>query len=214
MKSKFSFLVAPFVVGALFLASCGIKTQEQYNKAPLSTFVASQTNDLIKKNAAPVDNGNLDKVVADHTEKIKAIDADNSKAKEIVAKLEKQLGEIEALEKESQMEFERSNNAVVFFELGSAQLSAAGMQELYRWKSALDQGATHYTFNVSVYASADKSGSKNVNAKLRTNRANAVKNFIVNVLGYKGTVNVVTEQPAFSKVNDVDRRVMVSINCN
>ncbi len=215
MKSKFSLNVAPILVGALLLASCGITTQDAYYKAPLSGFVASQTTELIKKNAAPIaDNSNLDKLVAEHTEKISAIDADNSKAKAMVAKLEKQLDEMEALEKESKMEFERSNNSVVFFEVGSAKLSALGMQELYRWKSSLDQGASHYNFNVSVFASADKSGSKQGNAKLRNDRANAVKNFIVNVLGYTGAISVVTEQPAFSKVNDIDRRVMVSINCN
>lgn len=215
MKSKFSLNVAPILVGALLLASCGISSQDAYNKAPLSGFVANQTTELIKKNTVPAaDNANLDKLVAQHTEKISAIDADNSKAKEMVAKLEKQLDEMDALEKESKMEFERSNNSVVFFEVGSAKLSAMGMQELYRWKSSLDQGATHYNFNVSVFASADKSGSKQGNAKLRADRGNAVKNFIVNVLGYKGAIAIVTEQPAFSKVNDIDRRVMVSINCN
>ena len=152
MKSKFSLNVAPILVGALLLASCGITTQDAYYKAPLSGFVASQTTELIKKNAAPIaDNSNLDKLVAEHTEKISAIDADNSKAKAMVAKLEKQLDEMEALEKESKMEFERSNNSVVFFEVGSAKLSALGMQELYRWKSSLDQGASHYNFNVAVF---------------------------------------------------------------
>ena len=215
MKSKFSLIVAPILVGALLLSSCGIKTQEAYYKAPISGFVANQTSELIKKNAVPaVDYSKLDKLVAQHTEKISAIDADNSKAKEMVAKLEKQLDEIEALEKESKMEFERSNNSVVFFEIGSSKLSALGMQELYRWKSSLDQGATRYNFNVSVFASADKSGSKQGNAKLRADRANAVKNFIVNVLGYKGAISIVTDQLSFSKVNDIDRRVMVSINCN
>lgn len=215
MKSKFSLIVAPILVGALLLSSCGIKTQEAYYKAPISGFVANQTSELIKKNAvSAVDYANLDKLVAEHTEKIKAIDADNSKAKEMVSKLEKQLDEIEALEKESKMEFERSNNSVVFFEIGSSKLSALEMQELYRWKSSLDQGATRYNFNVSVFASADKSGSKLGNAKLRADRANAVKNFIVNVLGYKGAISIVTDQLAFSKVNDIDRRVMVSINCN
>jgi len=215
MKNKSSLIVAPILLGALLLSSCGISSQDAYNKAPLSGFVANQTTELIKKNtvSAP-DNANLDKLVAEHTEKISAIDADNSKAKAMVAKLEKQLDEMDALEKESKMELERSNNSVVFFEVGSAKLSALGMQELYRWKSSLDQGATRYSFSVSVFASADKSGSKQGNAKLRADRANAVKNFIVTVLGYKGAINIVTEQPAFSKVNDIDRRVMVSINCN
>lgn len=214
MKIQMFSKVAPFFVGAVFLTSC-ISSQEAYNKSKLSGYVANQTTDLIKKNAAPAttDNSNLNKVVADHTEKIQALDADNSKAKAIVAGLEKTLNEMEAMEKEAQMEFERSNTSVVFFDLGSAQLTTNAMQELYRWKSAMDQGATHYSFNVSIFASADKSGSKKVNDKLRAERANAVKNFIVNVLGYKGEVIMTTEQPAFSKVNDVDRRVILTVNC-
>ncbi len=214
MKIQLFSKVAPFFVGAVLLTSC-ISSQEAYNKSKLSGYVANQTNDLIKKNAAPAptDNSNLNKVVAEHTEKIQALDADNAKAKAIIAGLEKNLNEMEAMEKEAQMEFERSNTSVVFFELGSAQLTTNAMQELYRWKSAMDQGATHYNFNVSVFASADKSGSKKVNDKLRSDRANAVKNFIVNVLGYKGEIIMTTEQPAFSRVNDVDRRVILTVNC-
>ena len=135
MKIQMFSKVAPFFVGAVFLTSC-ISSQEAYNKSKLSGYVANQTTDLIKKNAAPAttDNSNLNKVVADHTEKIQALDADNSKAKAIVAGLEKTLNEMEAMEKEAQMEFERSNTSVVFFDLGSAQLTTNAMQELYRWK--------------------------------------------------------------------------------
>jgi len=214
MKIQMFSKVAPFFAGAVFLTSC-ISSQEAYNKSKLSGYVANQTTDLIKKNAAPApaDNSNMNKVVAEHTEKIQALDADNAKAKAIIAGLEKNLNEMEAMEKEAQMEFERSNTSVVFFDLGSAQLTTNAMQELYRWKSAMDQGATHYSFNVSIFASADKSGNKKVNDKLRSDRANAVKNFIVNVLGYKGEVIMTTEQPAFSKVNDVDRRVILTVNC-
>ncbi len=213
MKNLVISKFASFFVGAVFFTSC-ISSQEAYNKSKLSGFVANQTTDLIKKNTpAPVDNSNLTKTVAEHTEKIQALDADNSKAKAMVAELEKGLNELEAMEKEAKMEFERSNTSVVFFDLGSSTLTANAMQELYRWKSAMDQGSTHYNFNVSVFASADKSGSKKLNDKLRTDRANAVKNFIVNVLGYKGEIILTTEQPAFSKVNDIDRRVILTVNC-
>lgn len=214
MKIQILSKVAPLFVGAVFFTSC-ISSQEAFNKSKLSGFVANQTNDLIKKSAAPApaDNSNLTKTVAEHTEKIQALDADNSKAKAMVAELEKGLNELEAMEKEAKMEFERSNTSVVFFDLGSSNLTANAMQELYRWKSAMDQGATHYNFNVSVFASADKSGSKKVNDKLRVDRANAVKNFIVNVLGFKGEIVLTTEQPAFSKVNDIDRRVILTVNC-
>ena len=198
-----------------FLSSC-ISSQDAYNKSKLSGFVANQTNEIVKKSmpAPSKEDNSLEKTVQDHTEKIQALDADNAKAKQIMAGLDKQLNEIEAMEKEQAMEFERSNSSVVFFELGSAQLSTSAMQELYRWKSALDQGATHYTYTVSIFASADKSGNKRVNEKLRKDRANAVKNFVVNVLGVKASVNVVTEQPAFSKVNDVDRRAVLTVNVN
>lgn len=214
MKIQILSTVTPLFVGAVFFTSC-ISSQEAFNKSKLSGFVANQTNDLIKKSAdiAPAENSNLTKTVAEHSEKIQALDADNSKAKAMVAELEKGLNELETMEKEAKMEFERSNTSVVFFELGSSKLTANAMQELYRWKSAMDQGATHYNFNVSVFASADKSGSKKVNDKLRVDRANAVKNFIVNVLGFKGEIVLTTEQPAFSKVNDVDRRVILTVNC-
>lgn len=213
MKTYLFPKVAPFFVGAIFLTSC-MSSQEAYNKSKLSGFVSNQTTDLIRKNAAPVtDYSNLNKTVAEHAEKIQALDADNSKARAMVAELEKGLSELEAMEKESKMEFERSNTSVVFFDLGSTNLTANAMQELYRWKSAMDQGATHYNFSVSIFASADKSGSKKVNDKLRANRANAVKNFIVNVLGYKGEIILTVDQLAFSKVNDIDRRAILTVNC-
>ncbi len=213
MKNQLFAKVAPFFVGAVFLTSC-ISSQEAYNKSKLSGFVSNQTTDLIMKNAAPVtDNSNLNKTVGEHTEKIQALDADNSKAKAMVAELEKGLNEIEAIEKEAKMEFERSNTSVVFFDMGSSALTANAMQELYRWKSSMDQGATHYNFNVSIFASADKSGSKKINSKLRNDRANAVKNFIVNVLGFKGNITVTIDQPAFSAVNDIDRRAIITVNC-
>ena len=107
MKNQLFAKVAPFFVGAVFLTSC-ISSQEAYNKSKLSGFVSNQTTDLIRKNAAPVtDNSNLNKTVGEHTEKIQALDADNSKAKAMVAELEKSLNEIEAMEKEAKMEFER-----------------------------------------------------------------------------------------------------------
>lgn len=216
MKSRFLTVQFMLASGLVLFSSCGsIKSQDAYDKSPLSGFVANQTTALIKKNAAPKeDNTALEKTVENHTEKIKVLDANSQQAKEVISGLEKKLNEIEAIEKEQAMEFERSNSSVVFFELGSSQLSTSGMQELYRWKSALDQGATHYNYSVSIFASADKSGDKRINDKLRKERANAVKNFIVNVLGIKSAVNVVTEQPAFSKVNDVDRRVVLTVNVN
>ena len=119
---------------------------------------------------------------------------------------------VEALEKESKAEFERSNVTTVFFALNSSQLTTDGMQELYRWKVGADRSATAYDFNIVVYASADKSGSDATNAKLRERRANAVKNFLVNSLGVSAAkVQIVTTQPAYTGTNNLDRRVVVGV---
>ncbi len=211
MKNTISFKSwAILFGGAMFFTSC-INSKEAYDKSKLSGFVANQTTDLIAKNQKTTDNSGIEKKLSEVETRVNALDANNEKAAKLVAELEKKMDDLETLEKESKAEFERSNNAVVFFELGSAQLTTSGMQELYRWKSALDKSKSSYSYSVNLFASADKTGNAKVNDKLRAKRADAVKNFLVNVLGVTAPIQVTTTQPTFSKENTVDRRVMVSI---
>ena len=114
----------------MFFTSC-INSREAYDKSKLSGFVANQTTDLIVKNQKTTDNSGIEKKLSEVETRVNALDANNEKAAKLVAELEKKMDDLETLEKESKAEFERSNNAVVFFELGSAQLSTSGMQELY-----------------------------------------------------------------------------------
>ncbi len=199
--------------GAMTFTSC-INSKEAYDKSKLSGFVANQTTDLISKNQKTTDNSGIERKLSEVETRVNALDANNEKAAKLVAELEKKMDDLETLEKESKAEFERSNNAVVFFDLGSAKLSSSGMQELYRWKAAIDKSKSAYSFNVNLFSSADKTGNAKFNDKLRAERAQAVQNFLVNVLGVTAPIQVTTTQPAFSKENTVDRRVMVSITVN
>jgi outer membrane protein OmpA-like peptidoglycan-associated protein len=157
-------------------------------------------------------DGGIGKMVEETKVKVAAIDADLAQSKAEIDALEAKLAAVEALEKESKAEFERSNVTTVFFALNSSQLTTDGMQELYRWKVGADRSATSYDFNIVVYASADKSGSDATNAKLRERRANAVKNFLVNSLGVSAAkVQIVTTQPAYTGTNNLDRRVVVGV---
>lgn len=198
-------------VGAISMSSC-INSQEAYEKSKLSGFVAEQTKDILAKNPPKPDLTPVETKIQAVDMRVDALDANNKKAQEVVNKLEDKLKTIENLEKESKSEFERSNTSVVFFNTGSAMLSAASMQELYRWKSGIDKAPSTYTYTININASADKSGPQYVNDRLRVRRAEAVKKFLVESLGVKANINVVTNQEAFSKTYLLDRRAIVSIS--
>ena len=198
-------------IGAVSMSSC-INSQEAYEKAKLSGFVAEQTKDILSKNPPKADLSTVETQIKTVDMRVDALDANNKKAQEVVNKLEDKLKTIESLEKESKAEFERSNTSVVFFNTGSAMLSAASMQELYRWKSGIDKAPSSYNYTINVNASADKTGPQSVNDRLRVRRAEAVKKFLVEALGVKATINVVTNQDAFSKTYLLDRRAIISVS--
>ena len=202
--------IAYLLLGSYLMTSC-ISSQEAYDKSKLSGYVGTQTKDILAKNPPVANTSAVEKRIDEVEVKVNTVDANNKKAAEMVSNLEKKLSEIEALEKEQIAEFERSNNAVVFFEVNSAKLSTSAMQELYRWKSSIDKSKTSQNYAVSVFASADKTGSAKTNDKLREKRAESVRDFLVNVLGVKESVSVTTNQPSFSKENDVDRRAVISV---
>jgi hypothetical protein len=62
-----------------------------------------------------------------------------------------------------------------------------------------------------VNASADKTGPQSINDRLRIKRAETVKTFLIDALGVKSNINIVTDQAAFSKMNLVDRRAIISV---
>lgn len=198
-------------IGAISMSSC-INSQEAYEKSKLSGFVAEQTKDIIIKNTPKPDLTPVETKIQAVEMRVDALDADNKNAQEVLNKLEDKLKTIENLEKESKTEFERSNTSVVFFNSGSSMLSATSMQELYRWKSSIDKAPSTYTYTININASADKSGPQYVNDRLRVRRAEAVKKFLVESLGVKANVNVVTNQEAFSKTYLLDRRAIVSVS--
>ena len=193
------------------MSSC-INSQEAYEKAKLSGFVAEQTKDILSKNPPKADLSTVETQIKTVDMRVDALDANNKKAQEVVNKLEDKLKTIESLEKESKAEFERSNTSVVFFNTGSAMLSAASMQELYRWKSGIDKAPSSYNYTINVNASADKTGPQSVNDRLRVRRAEAVKKFLVDALGVKAGINVVTNQESFSRTYLLDRRAIISVS--
>ena len=198
-------------IGAVSMSSC-INSQEAYEKAKLSGFVAEQTKDILAKNPPKADLSTVETQIKTVDMRVDALDANNKKAQEVVNKLEDKLKTIESLEKESKAEFERSNTSVVFFNTGSAMLSAASMQELYRWKSGIDKAPSSYNYTINVNASADKTGPQSVNDRLRVRRAEAVKKFLVDALGVKAGINVVTNQESFSRTYLLDRRAIISVS--
>lgn len=208
----FSFnILAIAAISALSMSSC-INSQEAYEKAKLSGFVANQTKDILAKTPAPtVDLTPVEAKIKNVDVRVDALDANNKKGQEMVVKLEEKLKAIESLEKESKAEFERSNTSVVFFNTGSAMLSDATMQDLYRWKSGIDKAPSSYSYTINVNASADKTGPQTLNDRLRIKRAETVKTFLIDALGVKSTINIVTDQAAFSKMNLVDRRAIISV---
>jgi len=200
------------LIGAVAMSSC-INSKEAYEKSKLSGFVAEQTQDILKKNPPQVDFSGVEAKISTVDMKVKAMDENNAKAQAVVAKLEDKLKTIETLEKESKAEFERSNTAVIFFDVNSSVLSPSAMQEMFRWKSALDIASSAYSFEINVFTSADKTGSDATNDRLRARRAESVRKFLTEVLGVKAKINITTVQPAHSQSNTLDRRAVISIDC-
>ena len=196
-------------LGSVAFTSC-INSQEAYEKAKLSGFVAAQTKDIVEKNKTDI--APLESKVKSVDMRVEALDVDNKKVKATISELEKTMETVAKLEKESKSEFERSNTAVVFFNTGSSALSASSMQELYRWKSRLDQASSSYKYVININASADKSGPKYVNDRLRQRRANAVKDFLTGVLGANVEFKINTEQSGHGKRYLLDRRAVVSVS--
>ncbi len=211
---KILFIGAVLVSAMIGTTGCGIKSKDAYQKSKLSGFVADQTQLMIEENNVKMNKGDggIGKVVEETKVKVAAIDADLAQSKAEIDALEAKLAAVEALEKESKAEFERSNVTTVFFALNSSQLTTDGMQELYRWKVGADRSASAYDYTIVVYASADKTGSDATNAKLCERRANTVRNFMVNSLGVNAAkVQIVTTQPAYTGTNNLDRRVVVGV---
>lgn len=210
-------LILGVISGAIMLATTGcgsIKSKDAYQKSKLSGFVADQTQLIIEENNVKMNKGDggIGKMVEETKVKVAALDGDLSKTKAEIDILEAKLAAVEALEKESKAEFERSNVTTIFFALNSSQLITDEMQELYRWKVGADRSATSYDFDIVIYASADKTGSNATNVKLRERRAKAVSNFMVNSLGVPAAkIQIVTTQPAYTGTNNLDRRVVVGV---
>ena len=209
MKSLNIKIFGLLALGSVAFTSC-INSQEAYEKAKLSGFVAAQTKDIVEKNKTDI--APLESKVKSVDMKVEALDVDNKKVKATISELEKTMETVAKLEKESKSEFERSNTAVVFFNTGSAALSASSMQELYRWKSRLDQASSSYKYVININASADKSGPKYVNDRLRQRRANAVKDFLTGVLGSNAEFKINTDQNGHGKRYLLDRRAVVSVS--
>ena len=85
-------------IGAVSMSSC-INSQEAYEKAKLSGFVAEQTKDILSKNPPKADLSPVETQIKAVDMRVDALDANNKKAQEVVNKLEDKLKTIESLEK-------------------------------------------------------------------------------------------------------------------
>ena len=84
----FSFnILALAALSALGMSSC-INSQEAYEKAKLSGFVANQTKDILAKNPPPqVDLTPVEAKIKNVDVRVDALDASNKKGQELVVKL-------------------------------------------------------------------------------------------------------------------------------
>ena len=116
---KILFIGVVLVSAMIGTTGCGIKSKDAYQKSKLSGFVADQTQLMIEENNVKTNKGDggIGKVVEETKVKVAAIDADLAQSKAEIDALEAKLAAVEALEKESKAEFERSNVTTVFFAL-------------------------------------------------------------------------------------------------
>jgi len=150
-------------------------------------------------------------LIQETSTEVKSLDAELEKAQAEIDKLEAKLVVVDNLEKEAKAEFERSNITSVFFALSSSQLTEDAMQTLYRWKLDLERANTKFNYSIIVYASADRTGSSKLNDKLRVARAESVKSFLVKLGANGSNIQVVTQQPPYNAIENLDRRAVVGV---
>ena len=204
-------LLLAIAISALAFTGC-IGSKEAYDKSKLSGFVATQTKQIIRdaeESKAP--GVDLAKLIQETSSEVKILDGELDQANAEIDKLEAKLASFEKMEKEAKAEFERSNITSVFFALNSSKLTEDAMQELYRWKLALERANTQYPYSIVVYASADRTGSNKVNDALRTKRAESVKAFLVKLGSNAVNIQVITAQPPYNAVENLDRRAVVGV---
>ena len=204
-------LIVAILIAALSFTGC-IGSKEAYDKSKLSGFVATQTKQIIRDaEEAKAPGVDLGKLIQETSTEVKSLDAELEQAKAEIDKLEAKLVVMDNLEKEAKAEFERSNITSVFFALNSSKLTEDAMQALYRWKLDLERANTKFNYSIIVYASADRTGSSKVNDKLRIARAESVKSFLVKLGTSAANIEVVTQQPPYNAVENLDRRAVVGV---
>ena len=207
---KLNLFLAIAIFASVFTSCIGSK--EAYDKSKLSGFVATQTKQIIRDAAESSTPGvDMGKLVQETSAEVKALDDKMNQVNAEIKRLESKIASTEKVEKEAKAEFERSNITSVFFALSSATLSEAAMQELYRWKLALERSNSQYNYSIVIYASADRTGSSKTNDVLRAKRADAVKSFLVKLGCNAGNIQVITSQPPYNAVENLDRRAVVGI---
>ena len=207
---KLNLFLAIAIFASVFTSCIGSK--EAYDKSKLSGFVATQTKQIIRDAAEGSTPGvDMGKLVQETSAEVKALDDKMNQVNAEIKRLESKIASTEKIEKEAKAEFERSNITSVFFALSSATLSEAAMQELYRWKLALERSNSQYNYSIVIYASADRTGSSKTNDVLRAKRADAVKSFLVKLGCNAGNIQVITSQPPYNAVENLDRRAVVGI---
>lgn len=208
---KLNLFLAIAVLASVFTGCIGSK--EAYDKSKLSGFVATQTKQIIRDAAEGTTPGlDMGKLVQETSAEVKALDDKMNQANAEIKRLESKIASTEKVEKEAKAEFERSNITSVFFALSSSTLTESAMQELYRWKLALERSNSQYNYSIVVYASADRTGSSKTNDALRTKRADAVKSFLVKLGCNAANIQVITSQPPYNAVENLDRRAVIGIS--
>ena len=208
---KLNLFLAIAIFASVFTSCIGSK--EAYDKSKLSGFVATQTKQIIRDAAESSTPGvDMGKLVQETSAEVKALDDKMNQVNAEIKRLESKIASTEKVEKEAKAEFERSNITSVFFALSSATLSEAAMQELYRWKLALERSNSQYNYSIVIYTSADRTGSSKTNDVLRAKRADAVKSFLVKLGCNAGNIQVITSQPPYNAVENLDRRAVVGIS--
>lgn len=120
--------------------------------------------------------------------------------------------ELEKVRQEQQLRVMSSTLATVFFEVNSASLSEQARKTLYTYAVELkSMNQMESAVVVNIVSHTDISGSSKVNAKLRKDRSNAVKNYLQNVLGVTYEIQVVNDTKDYHSDKLVDRRVDVSV---
>jgi len=204
------------VVAVLLLSSCGIRTEQKFQKSELSNFTYDQTVEIVEQLASE-DISQLNVKLARLNAKIELLESEVQlkDTSNCCKTLESEIKKMQ-FKNNKNNNFEIANSIMIFFDLNQFQLSTSDKQELLLFKSRIEMASDVCSnYHINIYPFTDSLGNQDYNKKLRLLRGESIKECFVKDFGVKeDQINILTEKK-YSQlpVNYYNRRALIEVDC-